>query len=214
MSATSRTRVLVVGAGGHARVCLEALTDSGFSIVGCVTRDGAAVDGLPAPVLGVDSDIARIAAAHEVRHAFVAIGDNADRQAAADRCASAGLRLVNAVSRFAMVSPAAQLGEGVAVLAGAVLNASASVADGAIVNTRASIDHDVRVGPFAHVAVGASLAGGVTVGPRALLGVGSCAVPNVRIGADAVVGAGAAVTRDVPDGVTVVGVPARERTTR
>ena len=205
MNTAESTRVIVVGAGGHARVCIEALLDSGFDVVGCVSRDGAGVSGLPCRVLGRDEELVELA---------VGIGDNRTRELITARCRAAGLAGVNAVSRFAMVSTAAELGIGVAVLPGAVVNPSAIVADGAIVNTRASIDHDVYVGPFAHVAVGASLAGGVTVGERALLGVGSCVVPLVRIGADAVVGAGAAVVRDVPAGALVLGVPAREREAR
>lgn len=214
MNASESTRVIVVGAGGHARVCIEALFDSGFDVVGCVSRDGAGVSGLPCRVLGRDEELVELAARIGVQHVFVGVGDNHTREFITARCRAAGLAGVNAVSRFAMVSAAAELGVGVAVLPGAVVNPSAIVADGAIVNTRASIDHDVYVGPFAHVAVGASLAGGVTVGERALLGVGSCVVPLVRIGADAVVGAGAAVVRDVPAGATVLGVPARERTAR
>lgn len=211
MNGTQPERVLVVGAGGHARVCIEALADSGYEVVGCVSRDGTGVNGLPCPVLGPDVDLEDIAGRAGVHLVFVGIGDNLTRERVTERCLANGLAPVNAISRFAMVSPAAELGAGIAVLAGAVVNPSAIIADGAIVNTRASVDHDVYVGPYAHVAVGVSLAGGVTVGERALLGVGSCVVPLARIGADAVVGAGAAVVRDVAAGTTVVGVPARER---
>lgn len=211
MNATQPERVLVVGAGGHARVCIEALADSGYEVVGCVSRDGTGVNGLPCPVLGNDVDLEVIATRAGATHVFVGVGDNLTRERITARCRANGMTPVNAISRFAMVSPAAELGSGVAVLAGAVVNSSAIIADGAIVNTRASVDHDVYVGPFAHVAVGVALAGGVTVGERALLGVGSCVVPLARIGADAVVGAGAAVVGDVAPGVTVVGVPARER---
>lgn len=211
MNASAMVRVLVVGAGGHARVCIEALTDSGFDVVGCVSRDGSGIGGLPCRVLGSDEQLEQIVERIGVHHVFVAVGHNATREALSVRCREAGLSPVNAISRFAMVSPAAELGSGVAVLAGAVLNPSAIVADGAILNTRCSIDHDVYIGPYAHVAVGVAVAGGVTVGERAMLGVGSCVVPLARIGADAVVGAGAAVVRDVPAGATVMGVPARER---
>ena len=202
-------RVLMVGAGGHARVCLEALHDSGHEVIGCVSRDGASVVGLPCPNLGADDDLAAAAASGRATHAFVAIGDNAARAAAAARCLEAGLPLVNAVSRFAMVSADATLGDGVAVFAGAVLNAHTAVADGAIINTRASVDHDGSVGAFAHVSVGVGLAGGVTVGDRALLGIGAVVLPGCTVGSGAVVGAGAVVIRDVPPGVTVIGVPAR-----
>ena len=44
---------------------------------------------------------------------------------------------------------------------------------------------------------------------RAAVGSGAVILPGVTIGVGAIVGAGAVVTRDVPDGVTVVGNPAR-----
>jgi acetyltransferase-like isoleucine patch superfamily enzyme len=44
---------------------------------------------------------------------------------------------------------------------------------------------------------------------RASIGSGAVIMAGVRIGADALVGAGAVVTRDVPAGETVAGVPAR-----
>ena len=209
MGSSESCRVLVVGAGGHARVCIEALIDGGHDVVGCVSRDGTGAVGLPCRVLGSDTDLLEIARRAGVEYVFVAIGDNHTRQAVTQRCRAAGLSSINAISRFAMVSSAVDLGDGVAILAGAVVNPSAIIADGAIINTRASIDHDVYVGPFAHVAVGASVAGGVTIGERTLLGIGSCVVPLARIGADSVVGAGAAVVSDVPAGATVVGVPAK-----
>jgi UDP-perosamine 4-acetyltransferase len=204
--------VLVVGAGGHAKVCIEALSDSGYLVVGCVSSDGTGSPGLPCPVVGRDDDLVAVAAELAVHHVFVAIGDNPAREVAGARAHAAGLTPVNAISRYAMVSGGARLGLGVAVLAGAVVNTSADIGDGAILNTRCSVDHDASIGVFAHVAVGASVAGGVRVGARALIGVGASVLPLVQVGADAVVGAGAAVIGDVAESTTVVGVPARPLT--
>lgn len=203
--------VLVVGAGGHARVCAEALIDSGFALAGCLSADGSSVPGLPMPVVGTDDQLEAVAERLGVRHVFIAVGDNQARERLQRRAEADGLLVVQAISRFAMVSPTAHLGRGVVVAAGAVVNAAAHVADGVILNTRCSIDHDCTVAPFAHVSVGVSTGGAVHVGQRALLGVGAAVLPGVSIGADAVVGAGAVVVGDVADGSTVVGVPARPR---
>jgi maltose O-acetyltransferase len=51
----------------------------------------------------------------------------------------------------------------------------------------------------------------VSIGQNVWIGGGAIILPGVAIGDDAVVGAGAVVTRDVPQGATVVGNPARQR---
>ena len=203
-------KILVIGAGGHARVCLEALRDVGanWTFVG-VSLDGSGIDGLGIPVIGTDSDLLTTAQSGQFTTAHIAIGDNSARQDAARRWLETGGRLIDAVSRFAMVSDTARWQPGVALLPGSVLNAAAQLGSCVIVNTNASIDHDVDIGSFTHIAPGVAIAGGVTIGERVLVGIGACVLPGITIGDDVVVGAGAVVTTDVPSGTVVVGVPAR-----
>lgn len=203
-------RVLVVGAGGHARVCVEALAgDPGIELVGAVSGDGRSVDGFQLKVLGLDGDLTDVASTASATHVFVAIGDNAARSALMSRCDHAGLRSVTAVSPRAVVSPLAALGCGTAVLPGGVVNAGAVVGRGVIVNTNASVDHDCLIGDFVHVSPGATVCGGVKIGTGTFIGAGATIVPNVTVGARSVVAAGSVVVNDVPDGTMVSGSPAR-----
>lgn len=206
---TAAEGVVLIGTGGHARSVVDAWDPSApLQPVGCVGPDHVDVLGLP--WLGSDDDLQALAASG-LRHAVVAIGDNRVRRALQERCVAAGMSPVTVIAATAQVASTATVGPGSVVLHHAVLGARATVGMGAIVNTAATVDHDTSVGDFAHVAPGVHLAGGVAVGQGVLVGIGSAVIPNVRIGGWAVVGAGAAVVADVPHGVTVVGVPARER---
>jgi acetyltransferase-like isoleucine patch superfamily enzyme len=80
-----------------------------------------------------------------------------------------------------------------------------------MINLTCTVGHETKIGEGTVVNPLTAISGGVTLGNRVLLGTHAAILQYVKIGDDAVVGAGALVTKDVPDGVTVVGVPAKAR---
>jgi len=78
-----------------------------------------------------------------------------------------------------------------------------------ILNTLSSVDHDCQLGDFVHISPGAHIAGEVQIGDGSWIGIGASVIEGIKIGRNCIIGAGAAVIADVPDGVTVVGVPAK-----
>jgi UDP-perosamine 4-acetyltransferase len=196
--------VVVIGAGGHARVCVDALVHSGHRVLGVRSSDPP-IAGLELPWLGDDLALG----GDGCERVFVAIGDNSARERVARRAAAAGLALVVARGDGAVVSPTAVVAAGVLLAPNAVVNAAARIGEGAIVNTAAVVEHDCEVGEFAHLAPGSILGGGVRVGALALVGLGARVLPGVTVGERAIVGAGAVVVGDVAPGTTVKGVPAR-----
>ena len=203
------TPIVVLGAGGHAKVVIELIRSQGrYEIAALLDADVTPREVLGLPVSGGDDRLAELHAAGII-HAFVALGGNRLRLKVAERVRALGFTLVNAISPAAVVSPSARLGVGVAIMAGAVINAETRIDDLAIVNTGACIDHDCILGEACHVAPGAALAGGVRVGALAFLGVGTAAIPGVRIGAGTTIGAASCVVTDIPPGVLALGTPAR-----
>jgi UDP-perosamine 4-acetyltransferase len=201
-------RVVILGAGGHAKVVIELFRAQGRAIAGLIDLDPAPRSVLEVPVLGAAAALPGLVASG-LHHAFVAIGDNLARERVARQAVELGLNLVNAISPAANVSPTARLGQGVAIMAGAVVNADAVIGDLAIINTAAVVDHDCHLERACHVGPGAALAGNVRLAHGVLVGVGATVMPGCAIGAGAVVGAGACVTADLPAGVVAAGVPAR-----
>jgi sugar O-acyltransferase (sialic acid O-acetyltransferase NeuD family) len=200
------SKVLVLGAGGHALVVADALRASGHEVVGFLDDHdelhGSFIMGLP--VLGP----LRLALERDDL-LVMAIGDNATRKRVVQELNEPDERYIAAIHSSAIMGWGVQVASGAMVLGGVVLNPETHIGRHAIVNTSSSIDHHGVIGPYAHIAPGCHLAGHVTVEEGAFLGVGVSVVPGVTIGAWAVVGAGAVVLYNVPPGAVVVGVPAR-----
>jgi UDP-perosamine 4-acetyltransferase len=201
--------VIIVGAGGHAKVVIELLRQSGFNVAYCISGEGGQEECLGIPILVGDAWLDSLRA-EGFHRAFVAIGANRARLRMAGVLKKLQYELVNAISPFALISPSARFGVGIAVMAGAIINAEAEIGDLAILNTGSSIDHDCRIGQAAHIAPQCALAGMVTVGEGGFMGIGSCAIPEVSVGKWSIVGAGAVVIKDIPDSVVAFGIPARQ----
>ena len=207
--------VVGLGAGGHAKVVMDILRMSGdWTVVGLLDPKeslwGTEVFGVP--VRGPDSQLTSLIT-EGIRHVFIGLGSTGNtgpRQRLYEAAIQAGLDVVAAIHPAATISPSATIGNGPTIMAGAVVNADAKLGANVIVNTGAVVEHDCIIQDHVHVATGANLASTVHVGVGAHIGLGASVRQCVSIGASSVIGAGAAVVKDVPPGVVMVGVPARE----
>lgn len=208
----SARRLLVVGAGGHARVVVDAAQRAYAQGTLASPPPALIVDDNPAlqgtQLLGVAVDASISCDAEGDFDFLVAIGNNAVRErkfaALAERFKPAFV-----IHPHASVAESAKLGAGSFVAAQAVIGPQAALGEGCIVNHGAVVDHDCVLGAFCHVAPNATLAGHVRLGQRVLVGAGANLLPGVTVGDDCVIGAGAVVLHDIVGGTTQAGVPAR-----
>ncbi len=207
-------RVVLIGAGDHARVLVDTLEGTAAcQLYAVLDKDdahaGSTLQGLP--ILPESSTLNNLRE-QGVSHFVVAVAG--PRQASLRRqlfqqALQAGLQPWTVTHSTACISTRARLGAGVQLLARCVVNTGARLQSNVIVNTGAIVEHDCHIGPHAHIAPGVCLAGGVRVGTGAHIGVGAVVKEYVSIGDQALVGAGAVVIHDVPAQAVVAGIPAK-----
>jgi sugar O-acyltransferase (sialic acid O-acetyltransferase NeuD family) len=120
-----------------------------------------------------------------------------------------GLTSVSFADPSALICASTILGEGLQVMAMAIVHNDVRIGRQCLINTRALIEHDCVLKDGVEIGPGATLCGRVHVGENSWIGAGAVIRPRVRIGRNAIIGVGAAVVSDVPDGAVMVGVPAR-----
>ncbi len=206
-------KVIGLGAGGHAKVIVEALKlGKKYQVVGLLDAD-AALKGrrvLSVPVLGSDELLPKLYK-QGIRHVFVGLGSvlsTEPHKKLFEKAKAHRFKVLTAIHPYSYVSPSAVIGEGSVVFAHAVIQTQAVIGKNVIVNSGAIIEHDCVIEDHAHVSVGAMLGGAVHVGSGAHIGLGACVLQGIKIGKNSVVGAGSVVLKNVPANKIVAGVPA------
>lgn len=204
--------VVILGAGGHAKVLVEALLASAKAIVGVVDPDpalaGRTVHGIP--IIGNDDEVMKYPKDSVcLVNGMGSVGCLFRRRELFERFKAKGYTFVPVVHPSAVIASGVELGEGAQVMAGAVIQPGCRIGANTILNTRTSIDHDCRIGDHVHVAPGTVFSGDVSVGNTSHIGPGVTIIQGIAIGQGCVVGAGSVVLKNIPDGVTAYGVPAK-----
>jgi UDP-perosamine 4-acetyltransferase len=205
--------IIVLGAGGHAKVVIDLLRKLGHVVVAAVeakvTVGGRRVLGVP-----VEDESIVFANSNDAVELALGLGMPANdpvagltvRRHLGERFRSKGFRFPPLIHPSAAIGEGCRFGDGAQVMAGAVVQAGTEIGLFAIVNTRASVDHDCVLDDGSHVAPGATLGGNVRVGEDSLVGISSAVRPGISIGKRALIGGGTMVTGDIPDGGRRVGV--------
>ena len=194
--------LVLMGGGGHGRVLAQAIELLGGWIIAVndprLLAEGSS--GMGPPILSDHEVLARCPPDRVLLvNGVGSTGPAEARHDLARRWRERGYRFATIVHPGALVAADAALGEGVQVMAGAVVQTAARIGADGVVNTRASVDHDCVLEETVHLAPGVTLSGGVAVGALSHLGTGAVAIQGVRIGRRCLVGAGAVVVGDLDD---------------
>ncbi len=204
--------LVIVGAGGHGRETLdivEAINEQTptWNFVGFVDDGEVVTERLErrgAQVLGPTGELRDMDA-----HYVIGIGESGVRAQMDATLTGWGLEAATLVHPLASVASDNKLGHGVLLAAGARITTNVTLGRHVHLNVNAVVSHDCALGDHVTVSPGVHLNGEVSVGNRVFFGTGAIVAPGVSIGDDAIIGAGAVVVRDVPNAVTVMGVPGR-----
>jgi len=150
-------------------------------------------------------DAAPLAATHL---ALCSLGTT-KRRSFIEAAAAMGFRFATVVHPTARVSRRSVVEPGSFVSAGVVVSAQTRIGRHVVANRGVLVGHDTVIGDYVTLSPGANVAGGVSIGAGTYVGIGAIVLDRIRVGEGAVIAAGAVVTKDVPDRVEVMGVPAR-----
>ncbi|WP_404343659.1 acetyltransferase [Vreelandella venusta] len=202
-SASAANRgVILLGGGGHAKVLLDALRLAGVQVRGVVDPVLAGTCKLwrGIPVIGNDDDLLKLNPDQVILvNGTGSLPSKLLRQRLFSRFTEAGFQFMNVIHPSALIGAGVELGVGVQIMAGAIIQADTTVGDNSIINTGVLVDHDCAIGCDVHLAPGVVVSGGVSIGEGAHVGTGSSIIQGISIGAGAIVGAGTVVVKDVPN---------------
>ncbi len=196
MSLTNKP-VIIIGAGGHAKVLVNALKLSGRKIIG-LTDNQKIGTVLGIPILGEDEIINHYNFQEiELVNGIGMLPKSDTRQRVFLKSKEKGYVFAIVIHPSAVISEDVGLQEGVQIMAGAVLQPSVTIGENTIINTSASIDHDCHIGAHCHIAPGVTLSGGVKIDDGSFVGVGSAIIQGIHLQKNAMIPAGMIVRKNV-----------------
>jgi sugar O-acyltransferase (sialic acid O-acetyltransferase NeuD family) len=198
----SKPSLILIGAGGHARACIDVIEHlDAFDIAGLIgTEEEVQHECMGYRVIATDIDLPKLA--KQYQYAFITIGQIESalvRQRLYGQVLSLGFKLPAIISPTAYVSRYAMVGDGTIVMHGATINASAKVGDNCIINTNALIEHDAIVADHCHISTGSIVNGAANIGLGSFVGSGGIIKQGITLGSNCFVGMGIAVRHSHAD---------------
>jgi len=207
--------LVILGAGGFGReasLLVEqinaAANGAEFKLLGFIDRDeskwGQVMRGYP--VLGGWDYLSQLPAEVVV---ICVVGDPVSKKRMVAKAEEQGRKCISLLDPALKPASEVSLGEGVFINRGCLITTNIVIGNHVSINPGSGIGHDVEIGDYTTLMWRVNLSGNVKVGEGCLIGSGAIVLQGLTIGSGVTVGAGAVVTKDLPDGCTAVGVPAR-----
>jgi sugar O-acyltransferase (sialic acid O-acetyltransferase NeuD family) len=204
--------IVIYGAGGFAREVFQLLEDINkknklYNFLGFVDDNSQNSDAkiYGFPILGGMKWLEE----NKDTLVVIGIGNTSVKRKIAARLEEKNINSPILVHPNVVVGRNVQFGKGSIICASNVITVDIKIGTHVILNLDCTIGHDAVIEDFCTIAPGSHISGNVHIGQGVDIGTGSSIIQGIQIGAWSVLGAGAVASKDIPDNVTAVGVPAR-----
>ena len=194
--------VIIIGAGGHAKVIADIIIESGDEVLGFLDDAPSNNKFFFRRILGKVEDAVKF---RDDAKFIIGIGNNETRKQIAEKY---DLEWYTAIHPTAVIGLDVNIGVGSAVMAKAVINTGTMIGRHCIINTASVVEHDNNIAGYVHISPGVMVGGTVDIGERTHIGIGAAIKNNLSITSGCLIGAGAVVVKDIQEQGTYVGVPA------
>lgn len=207
-------RVVILGAGGFAREVLWVFREANgvnhqWEVLGFIDENpklhGKVICDLP--VLG-DFEWLKKADKSEIK-GICGVGNPKTKKYLVEKAKSLGLKFCSVIHPNVRMSEYVEIGKGTVITAGNIITTQVKIGNHVTLNLDCTLGHDDIIEDYCNIAPGAHISGNVTFKEGVDFGTGAVILQGLTVGKWSIIGAGAVVTRDIPDYVTAVGIPAQ-----
>ena len=210
--------IVLIGGGNQAHYTIDIINKEGkYNIIGIIDSiHDVGSNRFGYKVLGRQEDIIKLKEQYNIEGGIISIGDNWVRYYISSQIKKEipDFNFVNAIHPSVVIGDNVQLGEGVVMMAGCIINPKSKIGDFTFFATGAQVDHDCDIKNYSSISAGSITGGYVTLGEFSAITLGVTVVDRLKIGKNTVIGAGSLVIKDLPDNVLVYGNPCKVIRTR
>lgn len=145
----------------------------------------------------------------EALEGVVAIGEPVYRQELTEKLITAKINLATIIDNTALISPTADIAAGSIICEYSTIHANVKIGQGCLIQPYCDVGHDIVIGDYSVISSNAAPGGSSIFGKRVYVGMNATTIEKITIGDDVIIGMGAVVYKDLENGVTVIGNPAR-----
>lgn len=204
--------VVIIGAGGHAKVIADIIIKSGDNLLGFLDDNKeigtVIIKNTDYTVIGKIEDCIKVYENESNVSFIIGIGSNQIRKMIAEKYNN--LNYYTAIHPSAQIAMDVEIEEGTTIMANSCINTSAKIGKHCIINTASIVEHDNKISDYVHLSPNVTSCGTVTVGELTHIGAGTTIKNNIDISDNCIIGAGAVVVKDIEEKGTYIGVPAKK----
>ena len=209
----NKKKIVLFGGGNQVHYTIDIIEkEDKYNIIGIIDSiHEVGSERFGYKVIGRQEDIKYLTTKYDIDGGIITIGDNWVRYYISEQIKklSPNFEFMNAIHPSVIIGKDVNIGFGVVVMAGVIINPRSTIGDHCFFATGAQIEHDCIIEDYASVSAGTVLGGYVCIKKYSAITLGVTILDRVTIGENTVVGSGSLVLKNIPDNILAYGNPCK-----